>query len=172
MPVLLLNVCEENLEFILSDCSMVHAFFFIFYYVPNIIRFPTGFFVCKLQKISNATTKQDDGEEEETPGEIDESFKAHLIEDEAPVRSRKRAKKAAQKEVETSKVVEKQEEEPKPKKKRIRGIVKKAKAELLAEMEAKRKAAEETLPPQEKDRQELRATKKKIKKPKSKKKSK
>lgn len=50
MPVLLLNVCEENLEFILSDYSMVHAFFCMFYYVPNSSLFPQAFLSASFKR--------------------------------------------------------------------------------------------------------------------------
>lgn len=110
--------------------------------------FPTGFFVCKLKKISN-TIKKDEGDDVEEKdavydsGDEDPSQPLRIGNGKDVVkgeqnRMRKR-KGAVLKPQEVAPLVSPSKGEPEeeaPKKKRMRGIMKKAIAELQAEKEA------------------------------------
>lgn len=117
-----------------------------------------GFFVCKLKKLSNKKSGGvDEGaeqpeEEDGSPDEENAATEKYLAANGridvggAGKKDRSKGGKKGQKEERSGKVVAPVEEEEvpvEPKKKKESGILKKARAELLAEMEAKKKAKEE-----------------------------
>jgi hypothetical protein len=104
-----------------------------------------GFFVCKLKKISNETISghQDEEEEDDVDMSIkEESFKSHILEDAAPQPGKRKknrknkSKDDLNEETPAPSVEPDAEVQPKKGGPRVRGIYKKAMAELKAEMEA------------------------------------
>ena len=120
--------------------------------MPHISRCPTGFFVCKLKKISNRKKGGSSGDD--LDGGVDgfepaEDKRADGVGQDAEKLSRDRNVGVQKKERNKQDAMGHQAEQHKDrvddvgegalvKKKRIRGIVKKAQAELLAEREAKK----------------------------------
>lgn len=117
-----------------------------------------GFFVCKLKKVSNDVinkpvdqdSQEEEGDEEEKQQHIGgESFKSHILEDTVISTQQKKRKKQKTKEltqdgdegkeIHSSKSELPDTGEADKKKKRVRGIYKKALQELQAEMEEKKK---------------------------------
>ena len=97
--------------------------------------------MCKLKKISNDLKAAEEEEAEEDMVPEDVSFKAHVLEDSSPVQGKRKKKSTKEIEIESEESEEEKETiEDKPKKKRVRGIVKKAMAELEAERLAKQAA--------------------------------
>ncbi|WPT16344.1 26S rRNA [Picochlorum sp. SENEW3] len=121
-----------------------------------------GFFVCKLKKVSNDvinkpveqdSQEEESGEEEEQQDIQRESFKSHILEDVVAPTQQKKRKKSKTKELirdnehndDKQEIHSSQSQPPhadkvQKKKKRVRGIYKKALQELQAEMEEKKNA--------------------------------